>query len=399
MREQLRVAASLACFLAACDANQSGNTAAGTVGDVDNQVDTGSPIEELRAACGDGAANNTVQRAPYLQAVTSSSAKIGWVTTKPEYNQVEITKPDGTAVATITAESQAEKLANPAAQQMWATVNNLEPSTIYCYKIDNAVETTGFRTAPASASTDSVRFLAFGDSGGGGNDQMTLRDQMFKFPYDLIIHTGDLAYESGDMTQIEDTVFAVYKDLFKNLPFFPVAGNHDEKTADGEPFRDVWSLPNNERWFSFDYGQVHFATLDTEATLDQQIQWLKGDLANSNAPWKIVYMHHPPYSSGDHGSDTTLRAKLAPVVAAYHVQLVLSGHDHDYERMKPQDGVEYIVTGGGGRGTYSVSSSDFTAFSESVIHFLVVDVSADKMVVHAIDAMGAEFDSVVIPRE
>jgi 3',5'-cyclic AMP phosphodiesterase CpdA len=331
--------------------------------------------------------------------VTSSSAKIGWVTTKPENNSVIITKPDGTAVATVTGEVQSTQLANAGDKQMWAKVENLEPATIYCYKIDNAVEPTGFRTAPASDSDAPVRVLAFGDSGGGGTDQRVLRDRMYDYPYDLMIHTGDVAYEGGSEQQIEDTVFAVYKDLFKNIPFFPVAGNHDEKTADGQPLRDAFELPNNERWFSFDYGQVHFAAIDTEADYDTQIRWLQQDLADSKAPWKIVYSHHPPYSSGaEHGSDTALRSKLAPVLEATGVQLMLSGHDHDYERMLPQNGTTYVVTGGGGRGTYNVGASDFTAFSDACIHYVLLDVTSTELTVHAIDATGTEFDSVVIPR-
>nr|MBA2540711.1 metallophosphoesterase [Deltaproteobacteria bacterium] len=112
-----------------------------------------------------------------------------------------------------------------------------------------------------------------------------------------------------------------------------------------------------------------------------------------------VYMHRPPYSSGEHGSDTGLRTKLAPVLERHGVQLVLSGHDHDYERMIPQDGVAYVVTGGGGRGTRPVGESSFTAFSEAVIHFVIVEVLVDELILHAIDATGVEFDSLVVPRD
>ena len=125
--------------------------------------------------------------------------------------------------------------------------------------------------------------------------------------------------------------------------------------------------------------------------------WLDEDLSTTDRPWKIVYMHRPPYSSGEHGSDAGLRAKLAPILEKHGVQLVLSGHDHDYERMVPQNGVQYIVTGGGGRGTRTVGSSSFTAFSEAVIHFVIVEVKLEELIVHAIDATGVEFDSVVVP--
>ena len=109
-------------------------------------------------------------------------------------------------------------------------------------------------------------------------------------------------------------------------------------------------------------------------------------------------MHRPPYSSGYHGSDMRLRQLLAPVVEKHHVQLVLAGHDHSYERTKPMNGVLYVTTGGGGVGTYDVGTSDFTAFSDSVIHFSFIEVGVDQMILHAIDANGMEFDSVVVPR-
>jgi hypothetical protein len=93
-----------------------------------------------------------------------------------------------------------------------------------------------------------------------------------------------------------------------------------------------------------------------------------------------------------------LRELLAPIFERRHVQLVLTGHDHHYERMKPQQGVHYVVTGGGGRGTYATGASGFTAFSESVIHYVFLEVGVDELVLHAIDALGIEFDSVVVPR-
>jgi 3',5'-cyclic AMP phosphodiesterase CpdA len=260
---------------------------------------------------------------------------------------------------------------------------------------------TGFRTAPSPTDERSIKFLAFGDSGGGGSDQLALRDQMLDFPFEMMIHTGDVAYEDGSLKQFEDNVFGVYAELFKNIPFFPASGNHDYGTLDGAPFRDVFALPGGdaEEWYSYDWGRIHFVALDTEADYKTQAEWLDEDLAASKLPWKIVYMHRPPYSSGNHGSDTSLRRVLAPVLEKHGVQLVLTGHDHHYERTTPQNGVTYVVTGGGGRGTYSTGTSDFTAFGAEVIHFAYVEVGVDELVLHAVDGTGVEFDSVVVPRE
>jgi len=397
----------IAIGLAACAINQEGNLGATKMGDLTNPAKRGSPIEAVRTACGDGtmtaAGEAVIRRQPYLQQVTTTSAMIGWVTTAPTGEHINLTTVAGAPVTSAVATVEEGLQRNAGEKQMWATLGGLTPDTIYCYVIENGTllsERTGFKTAPAATSTAPVRFMAFGDSGGGGTDQHELRDRMLEFPYDLIIHTGDIAYDEGTIGQFEDNVFGVYAELFRNLPFFPAAGNHEYKTLQGAPFRSVFAIPggNGEKWYSYDWGKVHFAALDTEASYSTQAAWLDHDLATSQQPWKIIYLHRPPYSSGSHGSDGALREALAPVLQKHGVQLVLAGHDHDYERMKPQQGVAYVVTGGGGKGTREVGSSSFTAFSEAVIHFVYVEVDADELVLHAIDANGVEFDSMVVPR-
>lgn len=405
-----KVVAGVAMMFAAgaCDQNQSGNVGSTKLGDTSHPATRGSPLEELRTACGaDGAmfaAQTTVTRVPYLQQVTTSSAMIGWVTTTPEGQSIEITRPEGKVV---TASDVLPDLTGAPAgkQQLWSLAESLEPDTIYCYRVMDAgqplTERIGFRTAPTADSDRTIGVLALGDSGAGSSDQYSLLGQMEEVPYQLMIHTGDLAYESGTLSQIEHNVFDVYNDLFRHIPFYPASGNHDYSTASGAPFRSVFALPengNDEKWYSYDWGRIHFVALDTESDYETQAAWLDADLAASSLPWKVVYLHRPPYSSGNHGSDTRLRKLLAPILESRHVQLLLSGHDHHYERMTPLGGVQYIVTGGGGRGTYSTGSSSFTAFSESVIHYVYLEVGRDEAVLHAIDAEGTEFDSVVVLR-
>ena len=403
---QYRQVLSIALLgLAACG-NVSGHVASTKTGDASHPAERRSPVDDLRAACGDGApttyGSGAVKRPPYLQQVTGSTATLGWVTTQPAGAHVTVTTPPGTLLVTAPGVVEDYALRTDAETQMWSSLVTLAPATVYCYDLADdsgeMITRTGFRTAPAPDSTEPVRFLAFGDSGGGGSDQYALLDQMYTVPYDLIIHTGDLAYDSGTISQIEDTVFAVYGDLFRNIPFFPASGNHDYGTMQGAPFRDVFDLPGNEKWYSYDWGRVHFVALDTEADYATQMTWLDQDLAANHLPWKIIYMHRPPYSSGTHGSDTSLRSKLAPVAEKYGVQLILAGHDHDYERMTAQNGVAYVVTGGGGVGTRSVGSSGFTAFAVDVIHFVYVEVGVDELTLHAIDASGREFDSMVVAR-
>ena len=407
MIERYVGAGSLAVALVACTTNQSGHVDSTKTGDITNPVERGSPIDALESACGAGgitvAGAAVLHRKPYLQQVTDSSATIGWISTTPADERVDVSRPDGTSLETATGDRETVTVRSAGDNQMWAHIEGLQPATIYCYTLADAsgalTGRIGFRTAPAEDSTAPVRFLVFGDSGGGGDDQRTLADQMYEVPYDLMIHTGDLAYTDGTISQLEDNVFGFYAPLFQHLSFFPAPGNHEYNTLSAAPFRAVFSLPGtNERWYSYDWGRVHFAVLDTESDYATQASWLDADLAATKRPWKVVYFHKPPYSSGQHGSDTSLRDALSPVVERHGVQLVLAGHDHDYERVAPQRGVRYIVTGGGGVGTRPVGSSSFTELSVDVIHFLQVEVGADKLVVHAIDGSGTEFDSIVVPR-
>jgi 3',5'-cyclic AMP phosphodiesterase CpdA len=297
-------------------------------------------------------------------------------------------------------------LLGASASQWLAPVRPLAPATVYCYDVTGGggSERLGFRTAPAAGTGATVRFLAFGDSGGGGSDQAALRDQMATVPFDFMIHTGDIAYGGGTRAAFEQNFFRPYADLLKFFPMFPASGNHEYDSDDAAPFREVFVLPENggpegiERWYSFDWGDVHFVALDTERTGPVQAAWLDADLAANQRPWTIVVGHRPPFSSGEHGSDGNFRTHFVPVLEKHAVPLVLTGHDHHYERTTPQNGVTYVVTGGGGIGVRPAGSSNFTAFSLPVIHFVYVTISGNELSLHAIDGVGKEFDSLIIRR-
>jgi acid phosphatase type 7 len=397
----LAVTSTVAC------GNVAGRVSSTKSGDTSNPAERRSPLADIRAACGDGAPTpygiRTLQRHPYLQQVTNTSAKLGWVG-RDTSTGVRISDPAGTVIANATGVAEAPVYRRTDKHQVWTDLAGLEPATTYCYQLGTNAEAmnrrTGFRTAPTVEHPEPVRFLAFGDSGGGGADQYALLEQMYTVPYDLMIHTGDIAYDDGTIGQYEENVFGVYGDLFRNIPMFPAAGNHDYRTMHGAPFREVFNLPGDsgEKWYSYDWGRVHFVAIDTESDYATQAKWLDTDLEANDLPWTIVYMHRPMYSSGKHGSHYDLRSALEPVLQKHGVNLVLAGHDHNYERIKPQKGVAHVVTGGGGIGTRNVGKSSFTVFSEDVIHFVYGEVHADELILHAIDATGREFDSMVIPR-
>jgi 3',5'-cyclic AMP phosphodiesterase CpdA len=202
-----------------------------------------------------------------------------------------------------------------------------------------------------------------------------------------------------------------------------VLGNHDVKTKGGKPLLDALYLPVNdqdgtERFYSFDYANVHFAGLNSNADMppdsDQAI-WLERDLAASPAVWKLVYFHHPLFSSSSHGSNLKLRQELEPLLDRHHVDLVLNGHDHDYERSFPlreaevvdaaqepdyldPQGAVYVVTGGGGKDLYGKGKSYFTAQSESVHHFTRLEVNGFHLTLTAFRMDGSLLDHMTITK-
>jgi hypothetical protein len=332
-------------------------------------------------------------RSPYLQRITTSGAHVMFTASAPA--EVRLSQPP--AAFDLVASSTNEPLVRGLATYRTAA-GELQPDTLYCYELmdDGAAvaRPAGFRTAPAPDSGAKVSFVALGDSGSGSSDQIAVAKQLATVPFRLMLHTGDIAYESGTLAEFEANFFGVYGSLLRSFPVFPAIGNHDDATT----FRLVYDLPfaGPANWYSFDYGDVHFVALDTNHMSTEQAAWLDADLASTDRKWRIVFGHHPPYSSGEHGSALAFRDLFGPILAEHRVALVLSGHDHHYERSRPQDGVYYVVTGGGGRGTRPTGVSEFTAFAEQVLHFVYVEIQGDELALHAIDATGAEFDQLVI---
>ncbi|MFC1924570.1 metallophosphoesterase [Chloroflexota bacterium] len=211
---------------------------------------------------------------------------------------------------------------------------------------------------------DTARFAVIGDYGAGNQAEADVANLIKNLNPDFIITTGDNNYGYGSAYTIDKNIGKYYSefiypysgsygmgnpDMFMNR-FFPTLGNHDWKTDDAQPYLDYFTLPGNERYYDFVWGSVHFFAIDSDehesdgTTKDSvQAMWLKGRLATSTSPWNIVYMHHPPYSSGEHGS----LDKLQWPYQEWGATTVLAGHDHDYERII-RDGFPYFVNGSGG---------------------------------------------------
>ena len=298
----------------------------------------------------------------------------------------------------------------------------LEPNTEYFYGFlaDDLGLATNEPLSFRTACPGSLSFLAFGDSGSGGAEQQILAGWMRKESPSLVLHLGDLAYPRGAFQDYQDYYFAPCRDLMKRVPFFPCPGNHDYMTRDAFPYLALHNLPqvasvpesDHGRYYSFDWGGVHFVSVDSNAPLVRaaggqgpMLDWLENDLSATRQYWKIVYFHHPPFAGGPNENDplaTLARNCLVPIIERHGVQLVLNGHEHSYQRTFPLagkqmvtkgNGTVYVTSGGGGYGLYAAHSHPLVAVRHSVHHYLRVDVANSRLNVSAIGLTGEEIDS------
>jgi hypothetical protein len=216
-------------------------------------------------------------------------------------------------------------------------------------------------------------------------------------PFDALLLLGDNVYPSGDPAKLPDTVFGPFAAVLdQGAELFAIVGNHDVKRDHAEAQMKALGMPG--RWWSREIGNVLIVGMDSnDVENETQYEFVRDALDGSDAPWKIVAVHHPPYSAGYQGSAKDVRARYAPLFSRAGVQLVLSGHDHDYQRSEPMDGVTYVVSGAAA-GTRRTGEDDFTAASFSWHHFVDVAVFDDRLVLRAVNQDLRVADEVVIER-
>lgn len=257
----------------------------------------------------------------------------------------------------------------------------------------------------ATAQPQRLRLLALADSGSGDANQRAVAQQMAavhrRRPVDLVILAGDNIYPSGDIALIEPTFRRPYAALLSaGVPFHAVLGNHDIRTGNGDAQVAYRPFGMSGRYYNLRRGPVEFFLLDTNVNADwqRQLSWLRTVLARSSAPWKVVVGHHPIYSSGLYGNDPGLRARLTPLMQKHGAQLYINGHEHNYERSVPIEGITYLVVGGGGASLRPVIATAQSARAVSVHSFAEIDFSADGLTLTAWDSSGRPIDRAVIPR-
>ena len=272
-----------------------------------------------------------------------------------------------------------------------------------------AVDTSGLMSSPDSAATlTSVHFAAIGDFGNAGQPELDVSNLVKSWNPDFVITLGDNNYNLGEASTIDQNIGQYYHEFIYPYSgsygpgstynqFFPALGNHDWYTASAQAYLNYFALPGNERYYDFIKGPVQFFVVDSDAnepdgitSSSTQAQWLQNALANSTAAWNIVYLHHAPYSSSAHGSNTTLQWPYAE----WGADAVLAGHDHSYERIY-QNGIPYFVNGLGGKSIYSfgtpISGSQFRYNDD--YGAMLIDADNSSIVFKFIDRNGTTIDT------
>lgn len=268
-----------------------------------------------------------------------------------------------------------------------------------------APQTAQAPPVPLPNKEGSLKFGVLGDFGTGERVQYELAEQMVKlharFPFEIVVTVGDNIYGGEGPQDFVRKFERPYKPLLDaKVKFYAALGNHDAReqaryklfNMDGKLYH-TFKAPRED---------VRFFVLDSTNPTPEQMKWIEKELEDSGERWKIPYFHHPLYSSGErHGSDVALRQALEPLFIKYGVSVVLNGHDHFYERIKPQNGIVYFVVGSGGqlrRGNIDTRTGLSAKGFDTDLAFMAAEISDDEMYFNAISRQGTIVDSGMIQR-
>lgn len=270
-------------------------------------------------------------------------------------------------------------------------MKGLKPDSTYFYKVkSDEIESKvySFHTYGKKNFT----FIVYGDCRGTWDkwrNATKIAEAIAKEKADFVINTGDMVRYGKN--EEEWASFLGISKFMHNVTLYPAMGNHDLPPSS---FTQYFSLPNNEQWYSFDYGNAHFVILNSNFPYSfLQFIWLLKNLETDKI-WNIIVFHHPPYSSGYHGNSTLPRLWLH-LFERKGIDIVFNGHDHDYERLEI-NGIKYIVTGGGGAPLYEVGRSKWTILSQSTYHYCKISINSSSLHFTSLKPDGEIIDDFVI---
>lgn len=314
------------------------------------------------------------------------------------------------------------------------TLTNLVPNQRYFYRVRSSTAGESIESPQFSFQTlkmgGDISFAVVADTHEATPSRFRIADVLSNLETEIVLHAGDTVQRYFTAGYADTRWFSIHEDQMRATPFYVSFGNHDFLGGidHSQAMLEALYLPTNqvtgtEHFYSFDHGDAHFVSLlvpSLEAfpgiepyvltNNSVQFRWMTNDLAGSDKPWKIVFMHSPLLGSGGHRTEDAnnngrldrleLQEMLLPVFKRYGVQVVFSGHDHDYERSIPTNGVHCFVAGGGGAIIkYSIRERDFLcAQFWRNNHVLKARITGDTLRIDAYDEFGQIFDQSVITR-
>jgi predicted phosphodiesterase len=347
--------------------------------------------------------------APYLQYATSTSITIMWETSHPGSSVVNY----GVGVPSQKKEGATDATLHE------VTLTGLKPNTPYVYQVSSVGPSLKL-TSPlltfgtAVGPDDAFSFVVFGDTQKNPRITGKIARLAWERRPNFVVHVGDVVDNGPDKREWVNELFAPCAELFSRVPIYPCIGNHEKNHAF---YYRYFALPAPEYHYRYRYGNADFFSIDTNKPVGpgtEQYRWLDAQLAKSNAKWKIVYHHHPAYSSDNDDYGDTFKGKASTLgdmnvrklVALYEkhdVDIVFNGHIHVYERTWPlragkvdhKKGVMYITTGGGGGAleNFSPVPTWFKAQCRSDYHFCSAAVHGGRMSFRVFDHQGMLFDT------
>lgn len=259
------------------------------------------------------------------------------------------------------------------------------------------------QSLPFLNTPEATKFAVIGDMGTGKPAQYQVAEELLRqrtgFPFNFVLMLGDNLYGRQRPQDIVRKFDRPYEPLIAvGVRFYASLGNHDQQA---NRFYPPWNM-DGRRYYSFVRGTVRFFALDSTKLDDRQLAWLEMQLQQSDERWKVVFFHHPLYSSASrHGSQLDARRRLEPLFVRYGVNVVFSGHDHVYERLRPQQGIYYFVSGAGGqlrKGNLRKTTLTAVGYDQDQ-SFMLVEIDGDRLAFAAISRTGLVVDRGSLPRQ
>lgn len=342
-------------------------------------------VATLLAGMGSFAQASGIDKGPYLMNPTQKGITVCWVSDMP-------------TIGTVHVKGQ-ESTFNDSMETCYhrVKIEGLKPYRRYSFSVTCAGLTKSGRFITAAPPKQSFKFVAYGDNRTQPTMHASVLERMSRFKPDFIVQTGDQVANGTDESQW-DEFWQIAGKALSETAYFPSLGNHERN---GAPYFHYFDLPAE---YSFDYGNAHFVALDSnrpETEYAAQQEWLRKDLlAHQDAKWRIVFFHHTLYTCVDkpgrrvESAERVLR--LEPILIEGNVQLVINGHDHDYQHHIAH-GITYLVTGGGGAPLYSVTpDTPFVKMAKMAHHHCEINVNGDTIKVRAVEPDGGVIEQFKI---